>query len=116
MTVYLYSMKVRVSTRMKGGRILPWNGQPLCAEGIFVVFMKERGGRSVPALHVCGDTLLSTLFDARIISIGESKILVAGEECIDGEWLAQEWECRILSLQDAPSTPLNPRVPTKARS
>lgn len=87
---------------MKGGRILPWNGQPLRAEGTFVVFMKERGGERVPALHVCGDTSLSALFDARIISVGESKILVAGVECIEGAWLAQEWDCRILTLQDEP--------------
>ena len=99
-------MKVRVSTRMKGGRILPWNGAPLRAEGRFAAYMKDREGKATPALSVSGPNDLPPLFGACIISVDDDRLLLAGFECIDGAWLAQEWECCILSLQDDPPAQL----------
>ena len=91
---------------MKGGRILPWNGQPLRAEGRFAGYMKDRDGRAVLTLSVSGCPHLPDLYNAHLISVGDEKLLLAGEECVDGDWLPQEWECRILSLQDDPPAPL----------
>ena len=99
-------MKVRVSTRMKDGRILPWNGVPLRAEGRFAGYMKDRDGKAVLTLSVSGCPHLPVLYSAHLISVGDDRLLLAGVECIDGEWLAREWDCRILSLQDDPPAPL----------
>ena len=93
-------MKVRVSTRMKDGRILPWNGVPLRSEGTFVVFMKDRDGLNVPTVQVSGQNRPPPLYDARVISISEDYILLAGVELVDGQWQAQEWKCEILAIKD----------------
>lgn len=91
---------------MKGGQILPWNGVPVRAEGRFAAYMKEREDRTTLALSVSGARDLAPLFDACVLSVGDDKLLLAGFECVDGVWMRQEWDLRILKLQDDPPAPL----------
>lgn len=100
---------------MEGGRILPWNGVPLKAEGMLASYMRPRDGRESLALSVLGPNDLLPLFDPRIVSVNDRGMLICGLECADFHWVVQEWQCTILSLADDAYDPLRYRRKERER-
>lgn len=97
--VYSSSMRVRVTTRRKAGRLLQWNGVPEIYEGELAAVREVAEDRSVIMLVVhIGAPGGPRLVEPKLVSTFGREVRFTGLEKVDGAWVLQEWNCEILAL------------------